>query len=173
MAKQQTVVESNPCAHNAEPGAEHTVLDAFLGTWNAQVTLQMEPGLPPTVSQGVMTNSWALGGRFLEQRYKGEVFGCDFEGRGYFGFNNGSRKYEGVWMDTASTCIASEVGDYNKATKSFTMNSSFANPADGSQGTKRTIITIKSPDEHTMESYFPTPDGKEWKMMEIVYKRRK
>jgi hypothetical protein len=173
MTKQEAAPDMEQCMFNAKPSDGHKALEVFKGTWDAHVKFWMDPSAPPDESDGVMTNTWVLGGRYLEQSYKGMTFGSQFEGRGYFGFNNGSRKYEGFWIDTASTCMSHEVGAYDAASKTWTMIGSFANPADGSEGTKRTTFKIKSPDEHIMESFFPGPGGKEIKMMEIVYKRKK
>lgn len=160
------------CMKHAAPSDGHKPLDAFVGTWDAHVTFWM-PDAPPCESDGVMVNAWILGGRYLEQRYRGEIFGAQFEGRGYFGFNNATKKYEGFWIDTACTNMSNEVGDYDPPTRTFTMDAPFINPADGSSGSKRTLIKVISADEHTMDTFAPGPDGKLSKMMAIHYKRKK
>src|SRR5690554_4478294 len=75
------------CMKHATPGEGHKALKPFVGSWNARVTMWMDPSQPPIEADGVMENRWIHGGRFLEQRYTGEFMGEKFEGRGYIGFN--------------------------------------------------------------------------------------
>ena len=69
----------------AAPTEEHTRLEAFVGTFAAEVKIWMGPG-EPNVTTGVMTNSMDLGGRFLRQIYQGDAVEGpfpSFAGRGY------------------------------------------------------------------------------------------
>ena len=69
----------------AAPTEEHAKLEAFVGTFAAEVKIWMGPG-EPTVTTGVMTNSMDLGGRFLRQSYQGDTVEGpfpSFAGRGY------------------------------------------------------------------------------------------
>ena len=69
----------------AAPTEEHTKLQAFVGTFAAEVKIWMGPG-EPVVTTGVMTNSMDLGGRFLRQTYQGDAAEGpfpSFAGRGY------------------------------------------------------------------------------------------
>lgn len=155
------------------PGPEHQALAPFVGKFKGKVRMHMQPGAPPAESEGIMTTAWTLDGRFLEQSYDGQAFGGVFKGRGFFGFNRGSRKYQGVWIDTASTCMQTESGTYDPTTKTFTMSGTFDNPADGSPMHKKSVFKVLSNDEHTLEMFFPGPDGKDFKIMDIHYTRVK
>ncbi|MFT3687267.1 MAG: DUF1579 family protein [Phycisphaerales bacterium] len=46
----------------SEPGANHNLLDVFVGAWDVTANFDTGPGQPPETASGTMTNSWALGG---------------------------------------------------------------------------------------------------------------
>jgi hypothetical protein len=43
-----------------------------------------------------------MGGRFLGQRYTGSMMSAPFEGVGYTGYDNVTKKYWGTWIDRMS-----------------------------------------------------------------------
>lgn len=147
--------------------------EPFVGTFKAEVKLWMGPG-EPLVSTGVMVNSLDLGGRFLRQEYTGDqVDGPvpSFEGRGFWGYNTTIEKYEGFWIDNASTSMQTETGDVDDAGKVWTMAGETINPATKQPMKKRSIIVVADNDHHSMETYFTGPDGNEFKAMAIRYER--
>lgn len=169
---EHTQAVEDPMAQFAEMAAlapEHEHLAPFIGTWDAEVKMWMGPG-EPQVSSGVMSNTWILGGRFVEQKYQGHTYG--FEGRGLFGYNKSAGKFEGLWVDNCSTMMQTDTGEYDAGTKTFTMISRMSCGEMGEM-TKRSIITVHSPDKHTMEMYFAPKDGPEGKCMEITYTRKR
>jgi len=157
----------------AAPGPEHERLEPFVGTFGATVSIWMGPG-DPMVSTGSMTNSLELGGRFVRQAYKGDPAPdptpfANFEGRGYWGFNKNTQKYEGFWIDTASTVMQHESGPVDESGKVWTMTGEIVGP-DGEVTTKRSVITLVDDDHHHMEMFF-TKGDQEFKGMEIQYAR--
>jgi len=165
--------KQNACAGIAETGPEHKRLDPFVGTFKATVKMWMGPG-DPHVSTGVMANKWDLGGRFLQQTYKGDPGAGpfpDFEGRGYWGYNTIDKRYEGFWIDSASTFMQPETGHVDASGKVWTMKGQMTDPMSGGVMKKRSVITLKDKDHHSMELYFTKPDGNEMRVMEIQYAR--
>lgn len=157
----------------AAPGPQHGLLEAFVGTFRAVVTIWMGPG-DPVVQTGTMTNSMALGGRFLHQDYKGDpVEGPNpfpgFEGHGYWGFNKNTQQFEGFWIDTASTVMQNEAGTVDEAGKVWTMTGEIVGP-DGEISTKRSVISLVDENHHGMEMFFSKGD-QEFRGMEIQYMR--
>jgi len=151
----------------------HRAMDPLAGTFRARVQLWMGPG-EPHVSTGTMVNEWDLGERFLKQTYTGDPGEGpfpDFEGRGYMGYNTVTKKYEGFWIDTASTMFQTEAGDYDPAARRWTMLGEVANPQTGGVMKKRSVFTLTGDDEHLMETFFTGPDGTEFKAMEIAFAR--
>lgn len=155
------------------PGAQHKKLDPFVGTFRAEVKLWMGPG-DPMVMTGTMTNTWILGGRYLQQDYKGDPHDGPFpafEGRGYWGYNDAANRYEGFWIDNASNIMMTERGTLGSDDRTWTMSGEYTSPMDGSTVQKRSVIRLKDKDHHSMESFAVGPDAKESKSMEITYVR--
>lgn len=162
------------CAQMAALDPNHALLAPFEGTFLATVKMWLGPG-EPMVSTGVMVNTFDLGGRFLAQHYTGDPNGGPFpafEGRGYWGYNTATKKFEGFWIDNVSTMMQTEAGDVDEAGAVWTMFGEFTDPRSGATLRKRTIITLVDRNTHTMEMFFPTPDAGEAKSMEISYTRR-
>lgn len=157
----------------AAPCEDHERLKPFAGTFKAEVKMWMGPG-DPMISTGTMTNTFTLGGRFLRQDYKGDP--CEgpfpnFEGEGYWGYNKTEERYEGTWIDTASTAVQFEHGQVDGTGKVWSMASKMTCPTTRQPVQKRSVVTLQDADHHTMEMFFTGPDGSEMKGMEINYTR--
>lgn len=155
-----------------KPGPEHEKLAPFVGEFRARVKLWMGPG-DPVQSTGTMTNTRDLGGLYLRQQYQGDPGEGPlpaFEGRGFWGYNKTTRKYEGFWIDNASTSMQIETGSSDATGKVWTMVGNVRNPRTGEPMMKRSVITLKDNDHHRIEMFFES-DGRESRAMEIDYTR--
>ncbi|MDX1503305.1 MAG: DUF1579 domain-containing protein [Thermoanaerobaculia bacterium] len=166
--------DDHPTASDGMPGPapEHERLRPFAGTFRAEVRIWMGPG-DPLVMKGTMENTLDLGGLFLRQVYTGDdVEGPfpAFEGRGFWGFNTVTGRYEGFWVDNASSVMQTESGEVDESGKVWTLRGEIPDPKTGDTLRRRTVITLHDPDHHTMESYFDR-EGGEQKAMEIDYER--
>ena len=167
-------VSHEGCAEMGALADAHKKLGPFVGTFSAEVKLWMGPG-EPQVSTGVMENALDLDGRFLRQTYQGDPGDGpfpNFEGRGFWGYNTVTKKYEGFWIDSASTAMQNEVGDVDESGKVWTMMGEMTNPQTGQPMKKRSVITLQDNDHHKLEMFFSGPDGGESKGMEINYTRK-
>ena len=153
------------------PGAEHKALQPFVGTWNAKLSMWMEPGAPPMESTGTMVNAWIYGGRYLEQKFEGDVGGEKFSGTGVWGFDVAAGKYVGTWHDSMSTAIMRSTGPASKDGKTFRMDSVNTDPMTGKDSWGEEVITLDGPNQHTMAMY-ENRGGEMVKTMEIVYTRK-
>jgi len=159
----------------ATPGEAHKKLDVLVGTWNTKITMWMDPdpSKQPMISEAVSENKWVLGGRFLEQRSEGKFMDMPFSGLGYTGYDNYKKKYLGVWMDNFGTTMMNSTGSFDASGKIMRSTSRMDDFTTGKVVTNRTNLTFVSKDEVKMEMFGPGPDGKEYRMMEIVYTRKK
>lgn len=151
---------------------QHEQLRPFEGTFRAEVKLWMGSE-EPMISTGTMVNAFDLGGRFLSQTYTGDPNDGpfpSFEGRGYWGYNSISKRFEGFWVDNASTAMQIEIGEVDESGKVWTMRGEIPNAQTGGAMKKRSVISLEDHDHHRMQTYFDTGDG-EVKSMEIVYER--
>ena len=154
------------------PGAPHKQLDGMVGTWNTTVKMWMAPAAPVTESTGTSENKWVLGGRYIEQRFKGTFMGQPFEGIGYTGYDNVTKQFTGMWMDNMSTGTMVSNGWAQADGKTWHFRSTMADPATGRMMPIDEKVTVVDKNTHIMEMWAPGPDGKMYRSMEITYKRK-
>jgi hypothetical protein len=155
------------------PGDGQKKLEPLVGTFDAQVRTWMDPSKPPDDTVGTSVNTWVLGDRYVQMKFEGLFLGETFNGMGYTGYDNVSKKYQGAWMDTASTGMMLSTGAIDVAGKVLTMKATTSDPATGKVTTADEKITITDNDHHTLEMWGKTPDGKTFKSMEIQFTRKK
>jgi hypothetical protein len=154
------------------PGAEHQALQPLVGKFTATVRNWMKPGDKPTESTGTSDSAWVLSGRFLRQEFKGQFGGQPFEGLGFTGFDKVRSEYQSIWLDSMGTGIMKVAGTFDAASKTIKQSGTMSCPLTGEKAMPyRSELKIDGPNQHTYTSYSQGPDGKEFKGMEIVYKR--
>lgn len=159
--------------HPPRPGAEHALLEPFVGVFRATIRIFFGPG-DPQITFGTMNNSWDVDGLYLYQHFTGDAAPPPypaFIGRGYWGYNFSTRKYEGFWIDNSSSIMQHESGQIDPTGRVWTMHSEFVHPATGERIAKRSVIRLTDHDQHSMEAWMTGPDGREHRTMEIEYHR--
>jgi hypothetical protein len=156
----------------ATPGAPHKVLGGMEGSWNATTKFWMEPNKPPTESTGACEQKMILGGRFLQQEFTGDMMGNPFTGIGVTGYDNHTKKYMSTWMDSMGTAILVFEGTASADGKTITQESRYDDPIKGPLKW-RSVTRIVDENTHVFEMYETGKRGKEEKMMEITYTRKR
>lgn len=154
-----------------QASAEHAVLKQDVGTWKARVS--MFAAETPDVSEGREVNRM-LGDFWLVSEFKGSIMGMDFAGCGTMGYDPGSKKYVGSWIDSMTPTAMHTSGTWDAATRTMTVETMGKNP-DGSDS-KGKMVTVYSKDGNTrtMTMFGMMPGMDEMaKMMEIEYTRVK
>ena len=154
------------------PGKEHERLKPLAGEFEADVKWWMAPGQPPQSTKGKEKGELILGGRFLQTHYQGEMMGKPFSGQMLIGFDNGKKKYVSSWVDSTNTAIMTAEGTADEAGKVITLLSEMREP-DGRMQKFKQVTTIVDDKSHTYHMMVMLPDGGEFKVLEITYKRTK
>jgi len=154
----------------ASPNDNHRVLDPLVGTWSHVVTWWMTPDSQPEMSKGTTETQWVMGSRYLRSAVSGMTMGQPFEGMGLTGFDNGRQTYQTIWMDNMGTGMMIGEGTYDPGTKTLTDRGRFTDPMVG-QRSYRGVITFVDDVHYRYELYVADENGKEFRMMEIVYAR--
>lgn len=154
------------------PGPSHKMLDQLVGTWDAKLSMWESASAEALSSSGVSENKWILGGRYLEQRFTGSFMGMPFEGIGYNGYDNVTKQFWGTWMDNMSTGVMLSNGNSSDG-KTWRMTTKMSDPMTGQVASGDETMVIESPDRHVVEMWAAGPDGKKFKMMQIIYTRKK
>jgi hypothetical protein len=158
----------------AAPGPNHKVLGSLAGTWETKVKFWMNPDKDPMESEGVMVRKWILGGRFLQETYhQGDPKNPTFAGRGLLGYDNSKKKYTAMWVDSMSTGISTSLGTYDKEKNTFTFTSEGVDPYTGNKMKSRDVFQVVDADHTVSEMFKQSPNGKEIKVLEIKYTRKK
>jgi hypothetical protein len=156
----------------ATPGAPHKVLASMEGSWDAEIKSWMEPNKPPTESRGTCEQRTVLGGRFLQQEFTGDMMGSPFTGIGVTGYDNHTQKYVSTWMDSMSTAILVFEGTASADGKTITQEGHYDTPIKGPLKW-RSVTRIVNDNIWSFEMYETGKSGKEEKMMEITYTRKR
>jgi hypothetical protein len=155
-----------------EVGAHHKALEPMAGNFNTTVKIWMAPGQQPLEIQGTVEAHWILGGRYLESTHKGDMGGHPFEGRGTEGYDNQNQRYVSTWIDNQSTGPMSYTGSASADGKVFTLSADFVDPMTNQKMVNKGVTTILDQDSYKYESYLVGPDGKEFKNLEVMAKRK-
>lgn len=152
-------------------GQSHAQLKPLAGHWKQEVKWWADPAAPPMVSQGTSETTLIMGGRYLREEAKGEMMNNPFEGLGITGYDNQKKKYVSSWIDNMGTGIMLSEGTCDSSGKVFTFIGSYIDPVTGKNETARMVTRVVDDNKHTFEMHAKSPDGKEFKMMEITYTR--
>ena len=159
-------------AKAAAPGEYHKMLEAMAGKYTATVKYWTAEGQPPVESKATSDNEMILGGRYLQQNYKGDFRGAPIEGRGIVGYDNVGQRFMAMWVDSASTDVLMTEGTADAAKKTIKANGTFKDSLTGKQGRMRTVTELTDADNIKYELY-KTRNGKEGKVLEVIYTKAK
>jgi hypothetical protein len=154
----------------AAPGEQHAWLQSMAGEWDFEGTFWMAPGAEPMRSTGSVTRTALLGGRVLKELVKSSMMGQPFEGMGFTGYDNVAGHFWGTWFDNMSTSLMTMTGTCTDGNCTF--DGTNTDPMTGEAAPAR-MVSKHAPDREVHEMWGPGPDGQDFKMMELVYTRRK
>jgi hypothetical protein len=158
----------------AAPGENHKYLEYFVGDWEVNVKMWMNPGAEPEVSKGENTAKMILGGRFLKLYYKGTMMGMPFEGISITGYDNYKKEYVTMWLDNAGTGIYQTSGTLDKASKIRTETGLWDDFMTGGKSKVKWVTKIIDDNKYRFDMYGEDPKtGKEFKSGQIIYTRKK
>lgn len=151
-----------------ERAPEFARLRNDVGEWDAAITVTPQPGAPPQSSIGRLSARLISGGRWLITDFKNHTTG--FEGHGIYGFNPASKRYVGTWVDDMRTNLYVGEGTFDEDASIMTYEWKAAMP-DGRSMAWHETSKIVSNDERLFRVLFALPDGTEFEMMRVVYRR--
>jgi hypothetical protein len=109
----------------------------------------------------------------MKMTFKGSMMmngqNMPFEGMAIMGYDNMKKKYFSTWIDSMSTMFMKSEG--TKSGDVLTLNGTMPDGMGGETKT-REVMTHKDPDHMSYEMYGEM-GGKEMKMMDIQYTRKK
>lgn len=153
------------------PGTFHKMLTKHEGSWTEEATFWMTPGAPPTTSSMSCENKMIMGGRYQQSTHKGTVNGMPFEGISTVGYDNAKKVFFSTWIDNMGTGLMYMEGKYNPVMKNITFLGKMVDPMSGKDKSVREVFTMIDDNTQTI-TMFDSDNGKEYKSMEIHFKRK-
>lgn len=155
-----------------QPTPEHELLKKDVGTWDAKVKSWNAPDAQPIETAAVEKNEMLPGGLWLLTRFDGAFGDLKFFGVGQTGYDPESKKYIGTWIDNMNPYIMVTKGTYDAATKTMTATGEMREPGNPQPVPLKNVSRYVDDNTRNFAMYATGADGKEWKMLEITYKRR-
>lgn len=172
MAHEMSAAEMEAMQKAMTPGEPHKHLARYAGEWTFTSKMWMDPSQPPADSTGTMRGEAILGGRYVQTNWTGNFMGMPFEGRGTEGYDNVAKQYVSSWVDNMSTGIMYSTGTCDDKAMKCSMKGDMMDPMTGKKSYMRSDVTWMDANTFKNEMYGPGPDGKEFKWMEMVVKRK-
>ncbi|MBL0356704.1 MAG: DUF1579 domain-containing protein [Chitinophagaceae bacterium] len=168
----QTQEEMQKWMEYMTPSGMQKMMAGWDGEWTEEVSMWMAPGAPEQKMQTTTVNRMILGGRYQESKHTGNFQGMPFEGLGTLGWDNAAKKFINTWVDNMGTGIMYLEGTWDEASKTINLSGTMTDPMTGKQVKIREEIKII--DDNTQQiTQYNEKDGKEFKGMVIVSKRKK
>lgn len=152
----------------AKPGKEHKNFKRLVGRWSCAVTSYYPDPSKPQKTKGNAVFRLLLGGRYMQQNFRGMMDGKRFQGIGVSGFDNAKKKYVGTWIDNSSTSIMHSEGTYDPKTQTMTEVGTSSSPIGPMK--MKMVTKYESNDKFHFTMYMLAGQG-EQKIMEIDYSR--
>jgi hypothetical protein len=168
-AEQKAMMEAYKKA--GTPGAPHERLAKEAGDYELSVTSWDAPGAPPISDKGTASRKMVLDGRVMVEMMQGTNHGQPFSGHGMQGYDNVTGKYWATWNDSMSTGVMVSSGDCDEQA-ACTFTGSWNDPVSKKPMTAHMKSRWTDANTEVFEMHAPGPDGKEFKMMEITYKKK-
>jgi len=155
----------------ATPGSAHKMMADETGTWNCDMTFWEGPNEKPGKATSTASIKMILGGRYQEAIYSGTMMGQPFEGKSTLAYNNASKEFTTTFIDNMGTGMMVAIGKYDEANKRMNFKGDMVSPLNGEKTPYREVYIIVDANTRKMEMY-DTKNGKEYKSMEIIMKRK-
>jgi Protein of unknown function (DUF1579) len=153
------------------PAAGHEWLNQFVGNWEYETEIFMEPGKPPVKAKGSETIR-SLGGFWIVADGKSEMMGTPFTSVLTLGFDPQSKKYIGTWVDSMSSTLWKYEGSVDSTGKVLTLESEGPCPMKPGQIVKFNEVTeFKNKDERVFTSKM-LGDDRNWNTVVRVTSKR-
>lgn len=169
-----SVAKQKAWADYMTPSEAHKQLANHTGTWNEELTFWMGPDdKNPQKSTAVAETKMILNGMYQESIHKGNIMGMAFEGRSTLAYDNAVNQYVSTWIDNMSSGVIILKGNYDADSKKMELIGECSDPLTKKYKKVRETMTIIDENTQKMEMFDVTPEGQEFKSMEINLTRKK
>lgn len=140
----------------------------FCGTWKTTTTVWMTPEAPAASSEGMANFTSTMGGRFVEGTFDTKLNSLPFKGKQFFGYNNTSKQFESVWIDSETTGFQFTTGTRD-AQNNIVWTGTTTDPVSGAKKTVKAKTSFPEKNKMTFEMWDTTSSGQEFRALQIEY----
>lgn len=110
-------------------------------------------------------------GRFLACDFRGTMNGRMYEAYATYAFDNTKQKFIKTWYDNTGTGILVLEGELDAKTNTIDFRGTTLDPLTKQAVNIHQVLKMKDPNNHVLEIFIVTKEGKEIKTMELVSRR--
>jgi len=154
------------------PVKEHEFLKKFAGEWTVEVRSWMKPGAQPMTSTGTMKARLIFDGRYVSSHFNGTMMDKKYAGLEIIGYDKFLKKYVTFWIDSMGTGFFVTEGSVDAGGMVKTDTGTMPDPMTGGKQKVKQVTTFMPDGTYKFEMIMIMPDGKEFKSMEFVAKKK-
>jgi len=106
------------------PSPEVTLLQRFVGEWDAQVSFPGAPAIPGRSRMRLLE-----GGTWLVEDFEAEMRGAPFRGHGLFGWDAARKTWTSVWVDNMKGTLTTSTGAWDEQAGRFVLRADMGTAA--------------------------------------------
>jgi len=158
-----------------EPSEPHGLLSELAGAWDYELKYRSKRDAKPQLSTGrieyepVLGNKFIFGENLAHLNIGGESI--PYKSWAILGYDTHKNAYTSVLLDAMRTDISTGTGQYNEKRDVLEETGSFAHPLTGEEKTYRSELQFKDDNTHSQSVFITDGSGKEFKVLEIEFRR--
>lgn len=156
------------------PTKEHQWLQQFVGEWETEAEITMDPKQPPMKGKGTESVR-SLGGFWVVGEGTGTMDGMPGTMNSVLtlGYDPAKQKYVGSWIDSMTSILWQYEGSVDAKAKTLTLDTEGTCPMKPGISKFKEVTEFKDKDHRVFTSSIQGDDGKWTKMVTVNYRRKK
>jgi hypothetical protein len=156
----------------SKPGVGQKFMEKLVGDWDVDKTFFPRSG-DPVRMKGECRQIMKHDGRFLQSEFVFEYRGSKSSGLGILGFEAETGLFTSVWTDSRSTRMSMRQSQEPFKGEEIVLYGRSLSDAGQNPRRSRTVTRLEEEGRKIVHrQYAPSPDGKDWLMMELVMTRK-
>ncbi|MDP0490030.1 MAG: DUF1579 domain-containing protein [Verrucomicrobiota bacterium JB023] len=154
-----------------EPTEQHQWLQKFVGEWDVESELHMEPGKEPIRGEGTETVT-SLGGFWIVSELESSIMDQEMSGRMTIGFDSQENAFVATWVDSMTSQLWTYTGKSTEGENKLVLTTEGFCLMRGESCDFRDTVTFLDDDTRTMVSETQGENGEWVTIMKATFTRK-